>query len=71
MLQSMVACAVDARHRKLKRNMIQRSLYFSRTVEREETVGSYTLAVRTISSGFLGSSHGSDHGFQMDGVTYV
>lgn len=71
MLQSRVACAVDTRHRKLKRNMIQRSPYFARTVGREETVRSYILAVRMISSGFLGSSDELDHGFQMGGVTYV
>lgn len=54
MLQGMVACAVDTRHRKLKRNMIQRSLCFVRTVGRDEIVGSYQLTMRRIRSGVLG-----------------
>lgn len=49
MLQGMVAYAVDNRYRKLKS-----FLYFVRAVGRDETVGSYQLAVRRIRIGFLG-----------------
>lgn len=60
----MVACAVDTRHRKLKRNMIFRSLNFVSIVERDEMVGSYQLAVRKISSGVLGLQMSQIMGFK-------
>lgn len=64
MLQSMVAYAADTRHRKLKRNKIQRSLNFVRTVERDEMIGSYQLAVRRISTGVLGLQVSQIMGFK-------